>query len=67
MNRCRTAAGQLLHQQKPLHHSRPCAPHSSRPQAAGVLPAGSLVSALVLGDLGAMPVPEGPAPTRLSA
>ena len=28
------------------------------PQAEGVLPAGSRVSALVLGDLGAMPMPE---------
>lgn len=36
------------------------------PQASGVLPAGTLVSALVLGDLGAtMPVPETPAYTML--
>ena len=35
------------------------------PQAEGVLPAGTLVSALVLGDLGAMPVPESPAPFAL--
>lgn len=35
------------------------------PQASGVLPAGTMVSALVLGDLGAMPVPEVPAPTVL--
>lgn len=34
-------------------------------QASGVLPAGSQVSALLLGDLGAMPVPEAPAPTVL--
>ena len=35
------------------------------PAAAGVLPEGSLVSALVLGDWGAMPVPEMPAATPL--
>ncbi|EFN52667.1 hypothetical protein CHLNCDRAFT_58800 [Chlorella variabilis] len=38
-------------------------PQASR--ASGVLPAGTMVSALVLGDLGAMPVPEVPAPTVL--
>ncbi|KAI7845411.1 hypothetical protein COHA_001116 [Chlorella ohadii] len=37
------------------------------PQAAGVLPANTVVSALVLGDLGAMPVPEVPAHTQLPA
>ena len=48
-----------------------CSPMRSCPtlpcavQAAGVLPAGTLVSALVLGDLGAMPVPEVPAATQL--
>ncbi len=36
-------------------------------QAAGVLPANTVVSALVLGDLGAMPVPEVPANTQLPA
>jgi hypothetical protein len=34
-------------------------------QADGVLPAGTVVSALVLGDLGAMPMPETPAVTVL--
>ncbi|KAL4436361.1 hypothetical protein ABPG77_009923 [Micractinium sp. CCAP 211/92] len=35
------------------------------PQASGVLPAGTRVSALIMGDLGSMPVPEAPAPTVL--
>ncbi len=34
-------------------------------QASGVLPAGTRVSALIMGDLGSMPVPEAPAPTVL--
>ncbi|PSC71843.1 Molybdopterin biosynthesis CNX1 [Micractinium conductrix] len=35
------------------------------PQASGMLPAGTLVSALLIGDLSAMPVPEVPAITTL--
>lgn len=57
---CQRYAPSNEHPTHPLTHPLPSM------QAEGVLPAGSWVSALVMGDLGAsMPVPETPAYTVL--